>query len=49
MPQEFGELVAYVIENTPGADDIVFAIHCHNDLGVATANTISVRNCSPFV
>nr|AAG52883.1 2-isopropylmalate synthase [Arabidopsis thaliana] len=41
MPQEFGELVAYVIENTPGADDIVFAIHCHNDLGVATANTIS--------
>nr|CAJ55513.1 methylthioalkylmalate synthase b [Boechera divaricarpa] len=41
MPQEFGELMAYVKENTPGFNDIVFAIHCHNDLGVATANTIA--------
>lgn len=48
MPPEFGELVAYVKENTPGADDIVLTIHCHNDLGVATANTISVHNYSTF-
>ncbi|VVB17530.1 unnamed protein product [Arabis nemorensis] len=41
MPPEFGELVNYVIANTPGADDAVFAVHCHNDLGVATANTLS--------
>ncbi|XP_010454581.1 PREDICTED: methylthioalkylmalate synthase 3, chloroplastic-like [Camelina sativa] len=41
MPPEFGELVAYVKANTPRSDDVVFAIHCHNDLGVATANTIS--------
>ncbi|EOA23098.1 hypothetical protein CARUB_v10003885mg [Capsella rubella] len=41
MPPEFGELVAYVKANTPGSDNVVFAIHCHNDLGVATANTIS--------
>ncbi|KFK27841.1 hypothetical protein AALP_AA8G436800 [Arabis alpina] len=41
MPPEFGELSSYVLANTPGIDDAVFGIHCHNDLGVATANTLS--------
>ncbi|VVA93573.1 unnamed protein product [Arabis nemorensis] len=41
MPVEIGELVSYVIANTPGMDECVFGIHCHNDLGVATANTLS--------
>ena len=43
MPQEFGELVSYLKANTPGIDDVIFSVHCHNDLGVATANTIAVR------
>ncbi|XP_018457517.1 methylthioalkylmalate synthase 1, chloroplastic isoform X1 [Raphanus sativus] len=41
IPQEFGEMVAYLKANTPGIDDVVFSLHCHNDLGLATANTIS--------
>ena len=42
MPQEYEELVRYVKANTPGIDDAIFSVHCHNDLGVATANTIAV-------
>ncbi|CAN7061882.1 unnamed protein product [Brassica rapa subsp. trilocularis] len=41
MPQEFGELVSYLKANTPGIDYVIFSVHCHNDLGVATANTIA--------
>ncbi|KAF2561733.1 hypothetical protein F2Q70_00016774 [Brassica cretica] len=41
IPQEFGEMVTYIKTNTPGIDDVVFSLHCHNDLGLATANTIS--------
>lgn len=44
IPQEFGEMVTYLKTNTPGIDDVVFSLHCHNDLGLATANTISVIN-----
>ncbi|KAG2312112.1 hypothetical protein Bca52824_023669, partial [Brassica carinata] len=43
IPQELGEMVTYPKANTPGIDDVVFSLHCHNDLGLATANTISVR------
>ena len=49
MPQEFGELVSYLKANTPGIDYVIFSVHCHNDLGVATANTIAVLfSISPF-
>ncbi|KAJ4874256.1 hypothetical protein Rs2_43825 [Raphanus sativus] len=41
MPQEYGELLRYVKANTPGIDDVILSTHCHNDLGVATANTIA--------
>ncbi|KFK27842.1 hypothetical protein AALP_AA8G436900 [Arabis alpina] len=41
MPQELEEHVSYVLANTHGMDDCVFSIHCHNDLGVATANTLA--------
>ncbi|KAL0658859.1 hypothetical protein Bca4012_079444 [Brassica carinata] len=41
MPEEYGELVSYLKANTPGIDDVIFSVHCHNDLGVATANTIA--------
>ncbi len=40
-PEEYGRLIRYLIENTPGADTVVWSTHCHNDLGLATANTLA--------
>jgi 2-isopropylmalate synthase len=45
MPDEFGQLVAYVRKNTPGMDRVILSVHCHNDLGLATANSLAgLRN-----
>lgn len=41
MPDEFGELVAYVRSHTPNIHRATLSVHCHNDLGLATANTIA--------
>jgi len=41
VPAEFADLVAYVLAHTPGIDKAVLSVHCHNDLGLATANTIA--------
>jgi len=41
IPTEFAEMVKYVMAHTPNIDNAVFSIHCHNDLGLATANTIA--------
>ena len=41
IPHEFAELVAYVMANTPNIDKAILSVHCHNDLGLATANTIA--------
>jgi 2-isopropylmalate synthase len=41
IPQEYAELIAYVIKNTPNSKQAIFSVHCHNDLGLATANTIA--------
>ncbi|EOA34163.1 hypothetical protein CARUB_v10021665mg [Capsella rubella] len=40
-PQEITELLTYLKENTPGIEDVVYGVHCHNDLGLATANTLA--------
>ncbi len=40
-PEEFGWLMGYLIENTPGADQVIWSVHCHDDLGLATANTLA--------
>jgi len=40
-PEEFGWLIDYLIKNTPGAEKAVWSVHCHNDLGLATANTLA--------
>lgn len=40
-PDEFGWLIKYLIENTPGAEKATWSTHCHNDLGLATANTLA--------
>lgn len=41
LPAEFGAKIKYLKENVKGIDNVVIATHCHNDLGMATANTIS--------
>ena len=41
LPQEFGDLIAYVVSNARGSDRATFSVHCHNDLGLATANTMA--------
>ena len=38
---EFGALIRMLQERVPGADAIVFSTHCHNDLGLAVANSLS--------
>lgn len=40
-PQEYGELFKYLRENARGADKVKFSAHCHDDLGMATANSIA--------
>ena len=40
-PDEYGAMFRQVIERVPGADKVVFSAHCHNDLGMATANSLA--------
>ncbi len=41
QPEEYAELIRYIIENTANSDKAIFSVHCHNDLGVAVANTLA--------
>ncbi len=41
IPNQFGGLIAELIERVPNADKAVFSIHCHNDLGLAVANSLA--------
>ncbi|HLK36212.1 MAG TPA: 2-isopropylmalate synthase, partial [Polyangiaceae bacterium] len=40
-PDEFGALIRGIKQNVPGIDDVVISVHCHDDLGMATANTLA--------
>ncbi|KAI9325439.1 2-isopropylmalate synthase, partial [Zopfochytrium polystomum] len=40
-PEEYGAIIRYLVENTEGADKVIWSTHCHNDLGLATANTLA--------
>jgi 2-isopropylmalate synthase len=40
-PRESADLIKMLIDRVPGADEIIFATHCHNDLGMATANALA--------
>ncbi len=40
-PDEFGRLIEGIIANTPGIENVIVSVHCHNDLGLATANTLA--------
>ncbi|WP_412564089.1 2-isopropylmalate synthase [Thalassobius sp. MITS945101] len=41
IPRESADLIAKIRANVPGADEVIFATHCHNDLGMATANSLA--------
>ena len=44
-PDEYGELIAYVMNRVPNIDRAVVSAHCHDDLGMAVANSLAaVRN-----
>ena len=40
LPEEYGQKIKYLRENVPNIDKAIIATHCHNDLGMATANTM---------
>jgi 2-isopropylmalate synthase len=40
-PEEFGSLIEYLITHTPGGANAIWSVHCHNDLGLATANALA--------
>ena len=40
-PRESADLIRMLLNRVPGADSIIFATHCHNDLGMATANALA--------
>ena len=44
VPAEFDRLFRYLKENVPNIDDIVLSVHCHNDLGMAVANSLAAVN-----
>ena len=45
IPEEFGELIAYLFEQVKNIIKAVISVHCHNDLGLAVANSLAaVRN-----
>jgi 2-isopropylmalate synthase len=40
-PDEFGPLIAGILAHTPGIEEVIVSVHCHDDLGLATANTLA--------
>lgn len=41
LPDEYGKKIKYLVDHVPNIDKAVLSTHCHNDLGMATANTMS--------
>ncbi|MFI5133551.1 MAG: 2-isopropylmalate synthase [Chitinophagales bacterium] len=41
LPYQYGEKIAWLVNNVPNIDKAIISCHCHNDLGLATANSIS--------
>jgi len=41
LPEEYGAKIKYLKENVKGIDKVILSCHCHNDLGLATANAIA--------
>ncbi len=41
LPNQYGDKIAYLVDNVPNIDKAIISCHCHNDLGLATANSIA--------
>ena len=41
VPEQFAATIRTLIERVPGADEVVWSVHCHNDLGLAVANSLA--------
>ncbi|MCS7215304.1 MAG: 2-isopropylmalate synthase [Thermodesulfovibrio sp.] len=41
VPQEYGELIEYIMNKVPNIDKATISVHCHNDLGLAVANSLT--------
>jgi 2-isopropylmalate synthase len=41
LPEEYGQKIKYLRDNVKGIEDVILSCHCHNDLGLATANSIA--------
>ncbi|KZZ81849.1 2-isopropylmalate synthase, partial [Oleiphilus sp. HI0133] len=41
VPEQFGHTIGQLIERIPNSDKAIFSVHCHNDLGLAVANSLS--------
>lgn len=41
VPQQYGETIRTLIERVPNSDKAIFSVHCHNDLGLAVANSLA--------
>jgi len=41
LPEQYGEKIKFLRENVKGIDKVTLSVHCHNDLGLATANAIA--------
>jgi 2-isopropylmalate synthase len=41
LPDEYGRKIKYLVDHVPNIDKAIISTHCHNDLGMATANTMS--------
>ncbi|WP_411727709.1 2-isopropylmalate synthase [Methyloglobulus sp.] len=41
VPQQFGATIANLIQRIPNSDKAIFSVHCHNDLGLAVANSLA--------
>ena len=44
IPQQFGETIKTLLNRIPNADKAIFSVHCHNDLGLAVANSLAAVN-----
>ena len=41
VPEQYGALIRGIRENVPGIDGVTISVHCHNDLGMAVANSLA--------
>ncbi|MBR9922397.1 MAG: 2-isopropylmalate synthase [Bacteroidetes bacterium] len=41
LPEEYGQKIKYLVDNVKGIENAIISTHCHNDLGLATANSIA--------